>query len=243
MANLKAVTVSPYCNSRWRNYEQEPSFNLLGCVPFQVFAHIRISKQGIVHRNSFIPVTGHDQFTAIADVGNAKNNPHLISLVGSHFEPRNCSWELLYNNNRSGGSYHNSWWPVSNRSRKHSCRSPGRLEKQPGMLEKYNEIIQDQLAQGRVEHAEGEPEGKEFFTPHKPEVWEMVESTKSSFCQSLPQGVITQWLPWDWATTAEQALECADKEPFSPSGFSRRSKAYLCASANKRERLRLNAVS
>ncbi|XP_068739951.1 uncharacterized protein [Montipora capricornis] len=53
-----------------------------------------------------------------------------------------------------------------------------KLEKQPGMLEKYDEIIRDQLAQGIVESAEGEPEGKEFYIPHKPVVRETAESTK-----------------------------------------------------------------
>ncbi|XP_068707690.1 uncharacterized protein [Montipora foliosa] len=53
-----------------------------------------------------------------------------------------------------------------------------KLEKQPGMLEKYDEIIRDQLAQGIVERAEGEPEGNEFYIPHKPVVRETAESTK-----------------------------------------------------------------
>ena len=53
-----------------------------------------------------------------------------------------------------------------------------KLWKQPGMLEKYDEIIRDQLAQGIVERAEGEPEGKEFYIPHKPVVRETAEKTK-----------------------------------------------------------------
>ena len=52
-----------------------------------------------------------------------------------------------------------------------------KLEKQPGMLEKYDEIIRGQLAQGIVERAEGEPEGKEVYIPHKPVVRETAEST------------------------------------------------------------------
>ena len=35
------------------------------------------------------------------------------------------------------------------------------------MLEKYDDIIQDQLAQGIVERALKEPEGREFYLPHK----------------------------------------------------------------------------
>ena len=41
-----------------------------------------------------------------------------------------------------------------------------KLEK-TGMIQKYHEVIQDQLAQGVVEPAEQEPTGKEFYIPHK----------------------------------------------------------------------------
>ena len=53
-----------------------------------------------------------------------------------------------------------------------------RLEKQPGMLEQYDSVIQDQLAQGIVERVESEAEGREFCIPHKPVIWETAESTK-----------------------------------------------------------------
>ena len=54
-----------------------------------------------------------------------------------------------------------------------------KLEKQLGMLQKYDEIIQDQLTQGIVERALKEPEGKEFYLPHKAVVRETAaESTK-----------------------------------------------------------------
>lgn len=42
-----------------------------------------------------------------------------------------------------------------------------KLEKQPGMLQKYDGIIQDQLSQGKVERVYSEPQGKEFYIPHK----------------------------------------------------------------------------
>ena len=38
-----------------------------------------------------------------------------------------------------------------------------KLEKQPGMLEKYDAIIQDQLSQGIVERVHSEPQGKVFY--------------------------------------------------------------------------------
>ena len=52
-----------------------------------------------------------------------------------------------------------------------------KLEKQ-GTLEQYDQIIQDQLAQGIVEPAEDEAKGKEFYIPHKPVVCESAETTK-----------------------------------------------------------------
>ena len=53
-----------------------------------------------------------------------------------------------------------------------------KLEKQPGMLEKYDAIIQDQLSQGIVERVHSEPQGKAFSIPHKAVVRETAESTK-----------------------------------------------------------------
>ena len=53
-----------------------------------------------------------------------------------------------------------------------------KLEKQPGMLQKYDGIIQDQLSQGIVERMHSEPQGTEFYIPHKAVIRETVESTK-----------------------------------------------------------------
>ena len=46
------------------------------------------------------------------------------------------------------------------------------------MLEKYDAVIQDQLAQGVVERAECEAKGREFYIPHKAVVRETSETTK-----------------------------------------------------------------
>ena len=46
------------------------------------------------------------------------------------------------------------------------------------MLEKCDKNIRDQQPQGIIELAEGEPEGKEFYIPHKPLVGETSESEK-----------------------------------------------------------------
>ena len=46
------------------------------------------------------------------------------------------------------------------------------------MLEKYDAVIQDQLAQGVVERAECEAKGREFYIPHKAVVRETAETTK-----------------------------------------------------------------
>ena len=46
------------------------------------------------------------------------------------------------------------------------------------MLERYDSVIQDQLAQGIVERVEGEAKEREFYIPHKPVIRETAESTK-----------------------------------------------------------------
>ena len=53
-----------------------------------------------------------------------------------------------------------------------------KLKKQPGMLQKYDDIIQDQLTQGIMEQPLKEPERKQFYLPHKAVVRETAESTK-----------------------------------------------------------------
>ena len=53
-----------------------------------------------------------------------------------------------------------------------------RLKRQPMLLEKYDEIIQEQLAEGIIEKVTDEPKGKEFYIPHKPVIRESAESTK-----------------------------------------------------------------
>ena len=46
------------------------------------------------------------------------------------------------------------------------------------MLERYDSVIQDQLAQGIVERVESEAKEREFYIPHKPVIRETAESTK-----------------------------------------------------------------
>ena len=46
------------------------------------------------------------------------------------------------------------------------------------LLEKYDEIIQEQLAEGIIEKVTDEPKGKKFYIPHKPVIRESAESTK-----------------------------------------------------------------
>ena len=53
-----------------------------------------------------------------------------------------------------------------------------RLQKDPDLFEKYDEIIKDQLTEGVVEKAPSEANGKEFYIPHKPVVRKSAESTK-----------------------------------------------------------------
>jgi hypothetical protein len=55
-----------------------------------------------------------------------------------------------------------------------------RLEKQPELMTKYDEIIQDQIYQGIVEKVtpSSVPANNEFYIPHKPVVRETAESSK-----------------------------------------------------------------
>ena len=86
-----------------------------------------------------------------------------------------------------------------------------RLETQPEMLERYDSVIQDQLAQGIVERVESKAKEREFYIPHKPVIRETAESTKlrivydasvrasenaPSFNECLEIGPPTQNQPW-----------------------------------------------
>ncbi|XP_028407828.1 uncharacterized protein LOC114530405 [Dendronephthya gigantea] len=53
-----------------------------------------------------------------------------------------------------------------------------KLGKDPVQLDKYDTIIQEQLAEGIVERAVNDPQGREFYIPHKPVIKETAETTK-----------------------------------------------------------------
>ena len=53
-----------------------------------------------------------------------------------------------------------------------------KLQKEPNLLDQYDEVIQDKLAKGIVERVSSDPVGREFYIPHKPVVRESEESTK-----------------------------------------------------------------
>ena len=57
-------------------------------------------------------------------------------------------------------------------------RSLLRKLKRTSNIEKYNEIIQEQIRDGVVESAPDETKGKEFYIPHKPVIRENAETTK-----------------------------------------------------------------
>ena len=61
-----------------------------------------------------------------------------------------------------------------------------KLEKQPGMLPKGDDITQDQLTQAILERALKEPEEKEFYLPHKAVVRETAECTKTQIVYDGP---------------------------------------------------------
>ncbi len=53
-----------------------------------------------------------------------------------------------------------------------------KLQRDPELLENYDKIIQEQLAEGIVERTVNKPQGREFYIPHKPVIKETAESTK-----------------------------------------------------------------
>ena len=54
-----------------------------------------------------------------------------------------------------------------------------KVDKQPGMLEKYDAIIQGQLSEGIVERVHSEPQGKAFYISHKAVVREPQRARRS----------------------------------------------------------------
>ena len=54
----------------------------------------------------------------------------------------------------------------------------GKLKKDSEKFEKYDHIIKKQLAEGIIERVTSQPNGKEYYIPHKPVIRENAESTK-----------------------------------------------------------------
>ena len=53
-----------------------------------------------------------------------------------------------------------------------------KLQREPGMIDKYDEIIQEQLSEGIVERVADEPNERTFYIPHKPVRKEAAATTK-----------------------------------------------------------------
>ena len=54
----------------------------------------------------------------------------------------------------------------------------GKLKKDPKKFEQYNNIIEEQLAEGIIERVTSQSNGKEYYIPHKPAIIEKAESMK-----------------------------------------------------------------
>jgi hypothetical protein len=52
------------------------------------------------------------------------------------------------------------------------------MERDPELLNQYDDIMQGQLKQGIVEKSSDEPVGKEFYLTHRPVIRTSAESTK-----------------------------------------------------------------
>eukprot|EP00794_Sanderia_malayensis_P018534 gene18534-biopygen15616 len=53
-----------------------------------------------------------------------------------------------------------------------------RLQRNSELIKWYDGITQEQLSEGIIEKATDEPQGREFYIPHKPVIHESAESTK-----------------------------------------------------------------
>ena len=82
------------------------------------------------------------------------------------------------------------------------CRLNGLVRKleKSGTINEYNAVIQEQLAQGVVEHATRTIESQEFYIPHKGVVHEMAESTKLRIVYDA-----SAWA-WDGAASLNECL-------------------------------------
>ena len=77
------------------------------------------------------------------------------------------------------------WKPNTDRLRSNKAGTMARLsklvqklERKPELFQQYREIIKEQGEQGIIEKVTQEPEGREFYLPHRPVVREPAESTK-----------------------------------------------------------------
>ena len=53
-----------------------------------------------------------------------------------------------------------------------------KLKKDPGKFEQYENITKEQLAEGITKRVTSQPNGKEYYIPHKPVIRENAESKK-----------------------------------------------------------------
>ena len=53
-----------------------------------------------------------------------------------------------------------------------------KLKKDPGKFEQYENITKEQLAEGITKRVTSQPNGKEYYIPHKPVIRENAESTR-----------------------------------------------------------------
>jgi hypothetical protein len=62
-----------------------------------------------------------------------------------------------------------------------------KLDKKPELFQRYREIIKEQEEQGIIEKVTQQPQGREFYLPHKPVVRESAESTKVRITNTMRQ--------------------------------------------------------
>ena len=114
-----------------------------------------------------------------------------------------------------------------------------RLEKNPELLEKYDNIIKEQLEDGVVERVTESAQAKEFYLPHKPVVRESAESSKvrivfDASARENESSPSLNTMSRNWPTLTKPVVERAGKKQILSRGNYRRPYEGIPSSPNQR---------
>ena len=139
--------------------------------------------------------------------------------------------------------------PLPNNKEGSLCRLASLVRKleRNGSIDDYHAVIQEQLAEGIVEHAPNSVEGREFYITHKGVLRETAESTKLRIVYDVSARA------WDGAPSLNKCLntgpplqkptmECVNSWTFQPNCHHWRYQESVLASQNQTRRKRRSQV-